>query len=134
MQQARRFVNHNEIKVVVKKKFCKYVKKYCHKDTNYRLVREYYFSKAGCQMRLQKQNNTKFVLHYFTNETGENTRSVAIAGSLQQMFSIYHASEQCFSRTLIGQLGDDSPSTTHLRAAEEKQNGFPFQIKFLLNK
>ena len=38
--------------------------------------------------------------------------------------SIYHTSEQYFSRALIGQLGGDQPSTVHLRAAEEKQNGF----------
>ena len=40
------------------------------------------------------------------------------------VFSIYHTSEQYFSRTLIGQLGGDQPSTIHLRAAERKQNGF----------
>ena len=39
-------------------------------------------------------------------------------------FSIYHTSEQNFSRALIGQLDGDQPSTIHLRAAEEKQNGF----------
>ena len=39
-------------------------------------------------------------------------------------FSIYHASEQYFPRALIGQLGGDQPSTIHLRAADEKQNGF----------
>ena len=38
--------------------------------------------------------------------------------------SIYHTSEQYFSHALIGQLGGDQPSTIHLRAAEEKQNGF----------
>ena len=38
--------------------------------------------------------------------------------------SIYHTSEQYFSRALIGQLGGDQPSTIHLRAAEGKQNGF----------
>ena len=40
------------------------------------------------------------------------------------IISIYHTSEQYFSRTLIGQLGGDQPSTIHLRAAGEKQNGF----------
>ena len=38
--------------------------------------------------------------------------------------SIYHTSEEYFSHTLIGQLGGDQPSTVHLRAAKEKQNGF----------
>ena len=38
--------------------------------------------------------------------------------------SIYHTSEQYFSRVLIGQLGGDQRSTIHLRAAEEKQSGF----------
>ena len=38
--------------------------------------------------------------------------------------SIYHPSEQYFQPALIGQLGGDQPSTVHLRAAEEKQNGF----------
>ena len=40
------------------------------------------------------------------------------------VLSIYHTSEQYFSRALIGQLGGDQPSTIHLRAAEGKQNGF----------
>ena len=40
------------------------------------------------------------------------------------IISIYLTSEQYFSRTLIGQLGGDQPSTIHLRAAAEKQNGF----------
>ena len=39
-------------------------------------------------------------------------------------FSIYHTSEQYFSRALIGLLGGDQPSTIHLRATGEKQNGF----------
>ena len=39
-------------------------------------------------------------------------------------FSIYHTSEQYFSRALIGQVGGDQPNTIHLQAAEEKQNGF----------
>ena len=38
--------------------------------------------------------------------------------------SIYHRSEQYFSRALIGQLGGDQLSTIYLRAAEEKQNDF----------
>ena len=38
--------------------------------------------------------------------------------------SIYHTSEQYFLRALIGQVGGDQPSTIHLRAAKEKQNGF----------
>ena len=42
--------------------------------------------------------------------------------------SIYHTSEQYFLRALIGQLGGDQPSTIHLRAAEEKQNGFCLYI------
>ena len=37
---------------------------------------------------------------------------------------IYHTSEHYFLRTLISQVGVDQPSTIHLRAAEEKQNGF----------
>ena len=37
---------------------------------------------------------------------------------------MYHASELYFSRALIGQLKDDKPSTIHLQAAEQKQNGF----------
>ena len=39
-------------------------------------------------------------------------------------FSIYHTSEQYLSRALIGLLGGDQPSTIHLRAIGEKQNGF----------
>ena len=39
-------------------------------------------------------------------------------------FRIYHTSQQYFRRALIGQLGGDQPSTIHLRAADEKQNGF----------
>ena len=31
---------------------------------------------------------------------------------------------------LIGWPGGDYPSTIHLRAAEEKQNGFPFGFDF----
>ena len=41
-----------------------------------------------------------------------------------KVVSIYHTSEQYFSRALIGKLGGDQPSTNHLRAAEGKQNGF----------
>ena len=43
------------------------------------------------------------------------------------IISIYHTSEKYFSCTLIdGYLGADYPSTIHLRAAEEKQDGFLF--------
>ena len=42
--------------------------------------------------------------------------------------SIYHTSEQYFSRALIGQLGGDQPSPIHLRAAQDKQNGFCLYI------
>ena len=31
---------------------------------------------------------------------------------------------------MIGYPGGDYPSTIHLRAAEEKQNGFPFRFDF----
>ena len=46
------------------------------------------------------------------------------ATGMTSYVSIYHTSEQYFSRVLIGQLGGDQPSSIHLRAAEEKQNGF----------
>ena len=45
-----------------------------------------------------------------------------------KLVSIYHTSEQYFLHALIGQLGGDQPSTFHLRAAEEKQNGFCWYI------
>ena len=38
-------------------------------------------------------------------------------------YSIYHPA-------LIGYLGGDYPSTIQIRAAEEKQNGFPFRFDF----
>ena len=52
-----------------------------------------------------------------------NHLSVTLISSLK-IISIYHTSEQYFSRMLIGQLVGDQLSTIHLPAAEGKQNGF----------
>ena len=55
---------------------------------------------------------------------GNLTNGTKSAVYQQLVQYVYHTSEQYFSCAVIGQLGGDQPSTIHLRATEEKQNGF----------
>ena len=48
----------------------------------------------------------------------------AYVNNYHQYIQYHTTSEQYFLRALNGQLGGDQPSTTHLRAADAKQNGF----------